>query len=133
MAGPSQRHIWLAYAMGITSGVLSTLIYKQSTQGPEDADLRQYTEVRDFVTGQYVKAMGNGEFLTRSMRGMAESLDPYSRFYDVEESANLPRKPPATIRASASSCAACKTSNASYFACPDPPRKERAWLQGMRS
>lgn len=75
--------------MGITSGILCTLIYQRSQEPKLDPDLRQYTEVRDFVNRNFVKPIDNQEILDRSLHGMARSLDPYSRFYDAEESAQL--------------------------------------------
>ncbi|MFT5199110.1 MAG: carboxyl-terminal processing protease [Planctomycetota bacterium] len=75
--------------MGITSGVLCALIYQRTQEPALDVDLRQYAEVRDFVHGNFVKPIDRQEILDRALHGMARSLDPYSRFYDSEESAQL--------------------------------------------
>ncbi|MCA9003365.1 MAG: PDZ domain-containing protein, partial [Planctomycetes bacterium] len=89
MGHESTKQIWFAYAMGITSGVLCALIY-QKTQAPTmDPDLREYQEVRNFIQGNFVKPIAREEILNRSLHGMARSLDPYSRYYDAEESAQL--------------------------------------------
>ncbi|MDF1836959.1 MAG: S41 family peptidase [Planctomycetota bacterium] len=89
MGYQSTKQVWFAYAMGITSGILCAMIY-QRTQAPKlDADLRQYSEVRDFVQRNFVRPIDHQDILDRSLHGMARSLDPYSRFYDAEESAQL--------------------------------------------
>ncbi len=54
-----------------------------------EPDLRQYADVRDFVRGNFVQPIDAPDILDRSLHGMARSLDPYSRFYNAEESARL--------------------------------------------
>ncbi|MEZ5975056.1 MAG: S41 family peptidase [Planctomycetota bacterium] len=86
MSKTSGRQAFLAYAMGVVAGVLGTLIWKQWFPDPEDRDVREYREVRDFVASTFVRSLDKQELLERSLRGMTRSLDPYSRYYDRAES-----------------------------------------------
>lgn len=54
-----------------------------------EPDLRQYADVRNFVRSSFVQPIDGPDILDRSLHGMARSLDPYSRFYNAEESDRL--------------------------------------------
>ena len=51
-----------------------------------------YRRVRDFVSTSYVREIDALELQDRALRGMIESLDPYSRYYDHTEVAGLSRE-----------------------------------------
>ncbi len=75
--------------MGITSGVLFALIYQRMQKPQMEPDLQQYADIRNFVRSNFVRPIDEQDILDRSLHGMARSLDPYSRFYNAEESARL--------------------------------------------
>ncbi|HRV81516.1 MAG TPA: PDZ domain-containing protein, partial [Planctomycetota bacterium] len=89
MSQTSYRQVWLAYAMGISSGILGTLVYRELAGASLEPDVAQYEQVRNFVAQTYVKRLDAEEILTRSLRGLTRSLDPYSRYYNTEESNKL--------------------------------------------
>ncbi len=85
MTAPSHRQIWLAYAMGMLSGVLCVLIYREVRPELAGSELQQYAEVSQFVDQTFVRELEDQDLVTRSLKGLLSSLDPYSRYYDPEE------------------------------------------------
>lgn len=51
-----------------------------------------YRKVRDFALTSYVREIDAPELQDRALRGMIESLDPYSRYYDHTQVAQLERE-----------------------------------------
>ena len=85
MTQASNRQIWLAYGMGIISGVLCGLIYREMRPEHAGQELQQYLDVQDFVDRTFVQELDDQDLVTRSLKGLVGSLDPYSRYYDPEE------------------------------------------------
>lgn len=87
---PGPSGITPFYVLGLVTGILATLIVLR-LRG-EDPDVEHYGEVRDFVRESYVREISDQELLEQALRGMLESLDPYSRYYDAEERERLDRE-----------------------------------------
>lgn len=85
MTHPSTRQIWLAYGMGIMSGVLCALIYREMRPESAGQELQQYVDVSRFVDQTFVRELEDQDLVTRSLKGLLSSLDPYSRYYDPQE------------------------------------------------
>jgi len=77
---------------GLTCGLAIALVLSRFGRPGEDADLERFRQVREFVRTSYARDIASRELVERSLHGMIESLDPYSRFYDHEQVAALERE-----------------------------------------
>jgi carboxyl-terminal processing protease len=77
---------------GLTCGLAIALVLSRLGRSGEDADLERFRQVREFVRSNYARDVASRELVERSLHGMVESLDPYSRFYDHEQVAALERE-----------------------------------------
>ncbi len=75
--------------IGSVSGLLVALVSLRLIPSSEDPDLARYRQVRDFVLSSHVRETDADELLDRALRGLVETLDPYSRYYDRDEVAEL--------------------------------------------
>lgn len=78
------------YVLGLVSGLLVAMIWHELS--PASRDLVQYRAVRDFAREAFVRDVADEELLDNALHGMLGELDPYSRFYDAEESEALERE-----------------------------------------
>ena len=79
-----------SYVMGLLSGLLLALIVLELW--PTTPDLDHYRQVRDFAREAFVREVTDEELLDHALHGMLAGLDPYSRYYDREESRDLDRE-----------------------------------------
>lgn len=75
-------------ALGISLGISGTLLWG----GGREADLELYRELRDFIRENAVEAKSEQELATYALKGMAASLDPYSKYCDPAETRALERE-----------------------------------------
>lgn len=78
------------YVLGVVSGLLVAMIWHELS--PASRDLVQYRAVRDFAREAFVRDVGDDELLDNALHGMLAELDPYSRFYDAQESEAVERE-----------------------------------------
>lgn len=78
------------YLLGLVSGLLIAMIWREI--GPSSRDLAQYRAVRDFARETFVREIDDEELLDHALHGMLAELDPYSKYYDAEESRDLERE-----------------------------------------
>lgn len=80
-----------AFAGGLLLGVLLATGIDFARSAHEEPDIAHYREVRDFVSESFVREVDHEQLLDRALHGLTEGLDPYSRYYDREETAELER------------------------------------------
>ena len=71
--------------VGLACGLSIALFIMHAAPPREDPDLSRYRAVRDFVSGAFVRSVDEQALLERSLRGMVDGLDPYSRYYARDE------------------------------------------------
>jgi len=80
------------FLLGLGAGLaLATLAFEFRTEGLEP-DLQHYRSVRDFARESFVREVSNQELLDNALHGMLAGLDPYSRYYDRDESDSVARE-----------------------------------------
>lgn len=89
---PSHARDLLHLLIGVTCGLALGLAALHLVRWGTDPELERYARVRDFVADNYAREITPRELVDRSLHGMLESLDPYSRFYDASEIAALERE-----------------------------------------
>ena len=81
-----------SFLQGAICGIgLTWLVFEISSPSLEP-DLAHYREVRDFAREAFVREVSDDELLDHALHGMLSALDPYSRYYDREESERLERE-----------------------------------------
>lgn len=80
------------FIVGFAAGAALMLGALTWLQAGEDADLRHYREVRDFVSANFVRDVDHDTLVKDALKGMISELDPYSRYYDVVESREVERE-----------------------------------------
>lgn len=78
--------------IGVTCGLAIGLAALHLARWGTDPELARYARVRDFVGDNYAREIATRDLVDRSLHGMLETLDPYSRFYDASEIAALERE-----------------------------------------
>ena len=80
------------FSLGVVTGLLLAGILALSRRQPADSEIERYRSVRDFVRTHYVREVDSTKLLDEALRGMVQSLDPYSRYYDRHQIAALERE-----------------------------------------
>lgn len=78
--------------VGAACGAALAVVFVRWAGEREEPDVARYREVRDFVESRFVRDVSPEELLDLALDGMVESLDPYSRYYDNAEVAELSRE-----------------------------------------
>jgi len=80
------------FGTGLITGLILAAILGRLAPTEDDADLRHYGEVRDFVQEAFVEETDPDEMVDRALHGLVESLDDYSRYYNQPEVVGLERE-----------------------------------------
>lgn len=75
-------------ACGLSLGLV---LHRIAPRGPS-TDVQRFAVVQDFVRDLYVRELDDATLTDAALRGMVESLDPYSRYYSREELAAMERE-----------------------------------------
>ncbi len=76
------------FLLGISIGVSAMLLWR----GQPEPDVELYRELRDFIETNALEERQPQELLDHALKGMAESLDPYSRYLDQSHTRLLERE-----------------------------------------
>ena len=106
---------------GCLLGSVATLSVIKVLELREEPDVRRYREARDFILSSYVEPMDADEVADLALRGMVESLDEYSRYYDRREIAALSRDTSGVYRGLGVVFAPIDPLGQVLFALPDSP------------
>ncbi len=119
-------------ALGVALGVLGALFGMQLREhwssSPADLDERRFGQVRALVEETFIQELAPGQLLDGALEGMLTGLDPYSDFYDREESRALERETAGVYRGIGVSFMPGPTPWQVLFALPGSPA-ERAGLK----
>ncbi len=74
--------------LGVSIGVSAMLLWR----GRPEPDVELYRELRDFIAVHALEPHDDQELLDLALKGMAEGLDPYSRYCDPSETRMLERE-----------------------------------------
>lgn len=74
------------FALGMTAGMLTLLIAFQLAPEPRDEEAAEFSAVRDFAKSHYVREIQGDELADNAFSGMLGGLDPFSRYFDEEDS-----------------------------------------------
>jgi carboxyl-terminal processing protease len=91
LARPWQRdllHLLVGTACGLSLGLV---LHRIAPRAPP-SDAQRFTAVEQFVRDLYVRELDGRALTDAALRGMVESLDPYSRYYSREELAAMERE-----------------------------------------
>jgi carboxyl-terminal processing protease len=80
------------FALGVTAGMLVLLIAFQLIPEPEDETLAEFREIRDFAARYYVDDVPPEELTSRALKGMLQSLDVHSTYFDRASSEGQRRR-----------------------------------------
>lgn len=80
------------FLMGVLCGLVIAALVEQLLPSEPDPDLAHYSEVRNFVQGEFVREVDPEEMLQLALHGMVEGLDSYSRYYTADEARTLERE-----------------------------------------
>jgi carboxyl-terminal processing protease len=78
--------------LGLSLGASFAFLASHWISPSEEPDLRQYREVRDFLSRSFVRDTSSSKLLDLALHGMAEGLDEYTRYYSGEETRVLERE-----------------------------------------
>ena len=76
------------FLLGISIGVSAMLLWR----GQPEPDVELYRELRDFIETNALEERQPRELLDHALKGMAESLDPHSRYLDQSHTRLLERE-----------------------------------------
>ena len=119
--GPHLARDLLHVASGCLLGVVAAVCVYQVLGLREEPDVRRYRETRNFILSSYVEPMDADAVADLALRGMVESLDPYSRYYDRQEIAALSRDTSGVYRGLGVVFAPIDPLGQVLFALPDSP------------
>lgn len=71
--------------VGSATGLALGLVFHRLAASDETAELARVRRVHQFVEDQYVREVASADLTDEALRGMVESLDPYSRYYSRDE------------------------------------------------
>ncbi|MEM8710598.1 MAG: S41 family peptidase [Planctomycetota bacterium] len=80
------------FSLGMTAGMLMLLIAFRVFPEPRDPATAEFEEIRAFAAQHFVRDITTQELTARSLHGMLDELDPYSRYYDREISERVRRE-----------------------------------------
>ena len=82
----------LLFAGGLAVGVVIGGLLAHRFNGPEEPDVAHYREVRDYARGAFVREVSDEHLLESALHGLADGLDDYSHYFNLEESQILQRE-----------------------------------------
>lgn len=71
--------------VGSATGLIVGLVFHRMAVPEDQPELVRMQRVHEFVEAQYVREVAAGDLVDEALRGMVESLDPYSRYYSRDE------------------------------------------------
>lgn len=74
--------------LGISIGISAMLLWR----GQPEPDVELYREMRDFIASNALEQQSNEQLVHHALKGMAQGLDPYSRYLDPAETRTLDRE-----------------------------------------
>ena len=81
----------LLFAGGLTAGLLIGSLLAHRFGGSEEPDVAHYREVRDYARGAFVREVSDEHLLESALHGLADGLDDYSQYFNLEEAEILQR------------------------------------------